>query len=261
MIDAYDLWQDLGAQLNISQNSWWRPESDFIRNVNDISIKLWNDKIDIAERDGRIIDELRTFFKPKNIIVKQQNSFYGIVEYPTKEGEEYGRFGSARLLLAGKSCVPCKDVDDGQCCNGEFKSDAELADDYYNTVCETQIEKIDNQRWPSVLQHLTKRPTLLNPKMTQVGNSFKVAPRNVTVVILNYYVPPKTATFKYTLSTPNLTNGSGDAIIYDKDASQPLDWPYTVKPEFLSLLKDAYIGYTRDGLYQQITASQKQTQP
>ena len=259
MIDLFDLWQDLMAQLNISQNGWWRPESDFERVVNDISIKLWNDKIDVAERDGRIIDELRAFFKPKNIIVKQQNSFYGIVEYPTKPGEEYGRFGSARLLLAGKLCVPCQDVDDGKCCNGDFETDAELANDYYNTVCETQIEKIDNQRWPSVLQHLTKRPTISNPKMTQIGNSFKVAPREVSVVILNYYVQPKYATFKYTLSPANLQNGSGDAIIYNKAASQPLEWPYTVKNEFLSLLKDYYISFTRDSLFQQINQSQKQT--
>ncbi len=259
MIDLFDLWQDLGSQLNISQNGWWRPESDFERAVNDVSIKLWNDKIDVAERDGRIIDELRPFFKPKNIIVKNQNSFYGIVDYPTKEGEEYGRFGSARLLLAGQTCVPCKEVDQGNCCNGEFKTDTELAEDYYNTVCETQIEKIDNQRWPSALQHLTKRPTLLNPKMTQIGNSFRVAPRQVTVVILNYYVQPKYATFKYTLSTPNLINGSGDAIIYNKAASQPLEWPYTVKNDFLSALKEIYIGYTRDGLFQQITSAQKQT--
>jgi hypothetical protein len=259
MIDLFDLWQQLASQLNISQNGWWRPESDFEVQANLASIKLWNDKIDLAERDQRIVDDLRNFFKSKNIIVKNQNSFYGTIDLSDKSLIDYGRFASARLLLAGQTCVPCKDVDEGLCCNGTFKTDAELADDYYNTVCETQIEKIDNQRWPSVLQHLTKRPTLLNPKLTQINNQFQVAPRQVTVVRLNYYVKPKYATFKYTLSQPNLQNGSGDVIIYNKAASQPLEWPETVKNELLDILKDKYIGFTRDGLFQQINQSQKQT--
>lgn len=258
MIDPYELYQDFNAQCNTSQNGFWRPEKDFERNMNEASLRLWNKKIDEADKSNRITDDLSPFFISKNIIVKNQNSFYGTIDKPSKEGEEYGRWGNARILLAGKMCVPCKDVDEGQCCNGEFKSEDELAEDYYNKVCEVQIEKIDNQRWPSVLKHLTKRPTLQNPKITSINNQFQVAPRQVSVVVLDYYIQPKYATFKYTLSPGNLQNGSGDEIIYDKKASEPLQWPPNVKEELLEILKDVYIGYTRDSQFQQIVSAQKQ---
>lgn len=259
MIDLFDLYKDFNAQNNTSQNGFWRPEMDFETNVNIASIRLWNRKIDVAERQQGVIDDLRPFFKSKNIIIKNQNSFYGTIDLPSEVGFEYGRYGSARLLLVGDMCVPCKDVDDGKCSNGDFKSEEELADDYYNTVCEVQIEKIDNQRWPSVLNHLTKRPTLAKPKLTQINNQFQVAPRQVSVVILDYYVKPKKGTFKYTLTPANLQNGSGDVIIYNQSASTPLEWPETVKNELLDILKEVYIGFTRDAQYQQINQSQKQT--
>lgn len=258
-IDMFELYKDFIAIVNTSQNGFWRPEKDFERNVNEASKLLWNRKIDLAETNQRVVDELSPFLISKNILVKNQNSFYGTFDKPNKKGEEYGRYASARILLAGSMCVPCKEVEEGNCFNGEFKTDQELADDYYDTVCEVRVDKIDNQRWPSVLQHRTKRPTLKNPKLTQINDRFNVAPREVSVVILNYYTPPKYATFKYTLSPANLENGSGDEIIYDKAASQPLQWSETVKGELLEILKEVYIGFTRDTLYAQINNSQKQT--
>lgn len=262
MIDLNDLFLDFNSQTNTSQNGWWRPELDFERAVNDASLKLWNKKVDEAEKAQRIIDELRPFLISKNIIVKNQNSFYGVVEIPKPNADgtgDYGRFASARILLAGSMCVPCKDVDQGKCSNGVWEDENKMANDYYNTVCEEQIEKIDNQRWPSVLTHLTRKPTLKKPKITQINNLFQVAPREVSVVVFNYYTKPQYATFKYTLTPANLQNGSGDVIVYDKANSTPLEWPETVKNELLDIIKDVYIGYSRDSQFQQINASQKQT--
>lgn len=259
MIDMLDFYKEFNAMMNTSQNGFWRPEADFITNVNVVSNQLWNNKIDVAERDQRIIDDLRNFFVAKNIITKPQKSFYAIIDLPTPPtNPEYGRYASARMFVAGNQCVPCQDVDEGKCINGEFKTDEELADDYFNSVCETGIEKIDNQRWPSVLKHLSKRPTLANPKLTQINGQFQVSPREVSVVQLNYYRKPKDATFVYTLSEPNLQDGSGDVIIYNKEQSQPLEWPETVKNELLEMLKDMYLLYTRDSQGTQINSAQKQ---
>lgn len=255
MIDLFDLWLAFQGIVNTSQNGWWRPESDFERAVNEASIILWNRRTDQAEKEQSIIDDLSPFFRSVNIIVKKQNSFYGIIELP----KDYGRFASARILLAGDMCVPCKDVNEGKCINGDWETEDELAEDYYDTVCQAQIEKIDNQRWPSVLQHLTRKPTLKKPKITQINNQFQVSPREVSVVVFNYYTRPKYATFKYTLSEPNLQNGSGDVIIYNKAASTPLEWPETVKDDLLEILKDKYTFYTKDIQSQQITNAQKQT--
>lgn len=256
-IDMFELYKDFMAIVNTSQNGFWRPEKDFERNVNEASLLLWNNKIDEAQRSQRGTDELSPFLVSKNIIVAKQNSFYGTFGKPDDKDKEYGRYASARLVVAGKMCVPCKDVDDGKCCNGTFKSDQELAEDYYDTICEVAIEKVDNQRWPSVLKHLSKRPTLENPKLTQINNQFQVSPRQVSVVVLNYYTQPKYATFKYTLTPGNLENGSGDEIIYDKNASTPLQWQETVKGELLEVLKKVYISYTRDTEAAQIDNIQK----
>lgn len=245
--------------MNTSQNGFWRPENDFITNVNVVSNQLWNNKIDISERDERVIDDLRYFLVSKNIISKIQKSFYGIIDLP--KNPLYGRYASARLFAAGNQCVPCQDVDEGKCDNGEFKTEDELAENYYDTICEISIEKIDNQRWPSVLKHLTKKPTLQNPKLTQINGQLQVAPRQVSVVNLNYYRKPKDATFVYTLSEPNLQNGSGDVIIYNKEASQPLEWPETCKNELLEMLKEMYLLYTRDSQGTQINSAQKQLNP
>ena len=260
MIDLFELYKDFNAINNTSQNGFWRPEKDFERNANEASVILWNKKIDEANKSNKITDDLSPFFVSKNIIVKNANSFYGVIDKPSKKGEEYGRWGGARLLVAGNNaCVPDKNVDNGNCSNGNFKTEQELTDEYYNTVSEVQIEKIDSSRWTSVLNHLTKRPTLANPKITQVNDQFQVAPRQVSVVILNYYVQPKKAVFKYTVSSPNIVNGSGDEIVYDKTNSTPLQWPETVKDELLAILKDVYIGFTRDSKYAQITNIQKAT--
>jgi hypothetical protein len=253
MISLFDLWRDFQAQNNTSQNGWWRPESDFERRVNNASISLWNDLIDEAERDQKTIDELKPFLISKNIIVKNENSFYGTINPP----DDYGRFAGARVLLAGDICVPCKEVDNGACVNEECESDEKLKDDYYESICQVQVEKIDNQRWPSVLTHLTKRPTLENPKTTQMNGVFQVAPRKISVVVFNYYKKPLYATFKYTLTPANLQNGSGDVVVYDSNASQPLEWDESVKNDLLKILKKDYIGYTRDAEYAQIDNIQK----
>lgn len=258
MIDTFDLYNKFCSMVNTSQNGFWRPEKDFATNLNVASVLLWNNLIDKAEREQRIIDELSPFFNSQNVIVKRTNSFYGTIDKPNKKGQEYGRWGSARIIVAGNMCLPCQDVDDGKCCNGIFKSEQEITDEYYEKSCEIQVEKIDNQRWPSVLKHLTKRPTLENPKITQINNQFQVAPRSVSVVVLNYYTRPIDATFVYTLTPGNLQNGSGDAIIYNKDASTPLQWEENVENELLEILKGVYIGFTRDSQYQQISSAQKQ---
>ena len=118
--------------------------------------------------------------------------------------------------------------------------------DYLDTVMESEVEMISNQRWSAVLKHLTKYPTYENPKITQINNGFKVAPREVGVVVLNYYKKPKEATFIYTNSTANLQTGAGGQIIYDKKNSQPLEWTPTVKNEFLINLGIRFGIYTRE---------------
>jgi hypothetical protein len=125
-------------------------------------------------------------------------------------------------------------------------------------IKEFKVQMIDNQRWSAYCEHLTKGPTLEKPGITQINDYFRVAPRKVSVVVIDYYVEPKEATFKYTLTPGNVQTGSGDMIIYDANASQKLEWPEQVRQEIMEELKSWYIERTKDQIFSVISAQQKQ---
>ncbi len=237
------------------------PQSIFIRAANVASIELWKKMTREAEKSQEVRDNLFPFLVSKNITTTRSNSYYSIATPPP----DYGRFASAKILLVNeKTTVPDKDVDDGKICNKKgrltvFKTDEELAKDYYENVTESLVELVDNQRWVAALKHLKRKPSFERPKITQINKGFKVAPRDVGVIVLNYYVQPVDAIFGYTNVPGNLETGSGGAIVYDPNKSRNFQWNITVKDDFLEMLKKVYIGFTRDGLYQQINASQKTT--
>lgn len=254
MIDLFDLYQDFTSRVNTSQGGFFRPQTDYQNALNVVQMRLWNKLIDQSEKSQRGIDELRLFLRSKNIIVKQQNSFYGIADIP----EDYGRYASAKILISGNNCQPCQDIDNGSCMNGIFETDEEKTEKYYETLEEVRIEKIDNQRFSSVLTHLTKCPTLSKPKLTQINGGLRIAPRLISVVVLNYYVKPNDVKFAYTIAPGNIQTGSGDQIIYDKANSIQLGWPKTTINDFVEMLKEWYIEFSRDSQLAQISNSQKQ---
>ncbi len=256
MIDLFELWQVFQSYANTFQGGFWRPQTDFQRQVNLVSIAMWDEKTTQAEKAQEISDDLRNFLITENLIVKQANSYYGTVNYP----EKYQRFATAKLLVSQNgNCCPDQTINDGKCSNGDFKSQEEINEAYYDTIKERLIEKIDTQRWSACLEHLTKNPTLESPKMTQVNNGFKVAPRQVSVVVLYYFVKPIEGTFKYTTSPGNVQTGQGDQIIYNQTASQPLNWPETVKPEFIWRLGEIYGAFTKDQFLTAFSSQQKAT--
>lgn len=254
-IDIYDLYNDFNAWVNSFQGGFFPPQSIFTRVTNIASLALWKKWTRQGEKSQEIKDNLFPFLVSQNIITKAANSYYATVDQP----DNYGRFATAKILLAGdnNTCVPDQSVNNGTCMNGDLTTDQQLAEDYYDTVTEAEIEMIDNQRWSSMLKHLTKFPTFEKPKITQINNGFKVAPREVSVVVFNYYVKPQDAFFAYTVAAGNLQTGAGNQIIYNKNQSTQLQWPTTAKEDLLEELKLVYIGYTRDGLFQQINSIQK----
>lgn len=255
MIDVYSLFLDFESDNNTSQNGFVRPNSDFLRIVNDISIKLWNKRTAKAEKSQEEKDKLFPFMVSKNIAVKSEGGYYGIALKP----KDYGRFASARLIVHKDITLPSKDVDKGKC--EGFETQEEITDKYYDNIKEVPVVHIDNQRWGAYVEHLTKGPTLEKPGITQVNDYFRIAPRKVSVVVIDYYKEPTPATFVYTLSEGNPQTGQGDQIIYDKAKSVPLQWPEQMRKEFLEELKSWYIQYTRDSNYSNISAQQKQVQP
>lgn len=258
MIDMFSLWQDFQSLVNTYQSGWYRPQTDFQRAVNDISIELWDKWTSMAEKSQQIKDYLIPFLISKNIIVKPANSYYSTISYPG----DYGRFADARIMVAGdKVCCPDNSVENGKCCNGEFKTTEEITEEYYENIQEREIKLIDLQRWASCLSHLTKKPTFENPKMVQIDGGFRVAPKTVSVVVFSFYTKPTEATFNYTVSTGDTATGFGDQIIYDKSNSTPLQWSEITKNEFLWRLGEKFGIFTRDQFMTQISTQQKIMQP
>lgn len=256
MLSLFTIWQSFSSFVNTFQGGWYRPQTDFEKACNDISNLIWEDWTGQAEKSQEIKDHLAPFLKPKNLIVKSANSFYGTIEYP----KDYGRFATASILVAGDGCLPCKEVDDGKCSNGDFKTPEEITDEYYDNAEERQVIEVDQQRWAACISHLTKCPTLDEPKMLQIGSGFNVAPRKVSVVVFNYYVRPKTATFKYTKAPGNIQTGAGDQIIYSPaPVSTELEWPPTVINEFVIRLGERYGLFSRDQFVTAVSGQMKKT--
>ncbi len=262
-ITPYELWLDFKTWVNTQQGGFMPPQSKFIIAANIASLQLWKRWTREAEKSQEIKDNLQPFLVSKNIITTQSNSFYSTFIPPVN----YGRFATAKILLTKeKETVPDIEVDNGKCCKGKkvnikFKPESGLAEDYYNDTIEAAIQIVDNQKWSAVLEHLTKFPTFEKPKMTQINNGFKVAPRDVSVVVLNYYTEPIDAIFGYKPVAGNPQTGSGGAIVYDPLTSRNFQWGKQVKPDLLEELKNVYIGFTRSGEFQQINSAQKATQP
>lgn len=249
---VYPLWLDFQSAANTSQNGFFSPQTDFIRAVNEVSILLWNRYTGMSEKSQEVKDKLSPFLKSKNIVVGSAATYYGIAKKPTS----YGRFASARIVVHKDLTIPAKDIDDGKC--EGFKSEEEITDEYYDNIKEFPVVMIDNQRWGAFTQHLTKGPTLERPGITQVNDEFKVAPRKVSVIALDYYIEPTPATFPYTLSPNNNQTGAGDQIIFNAATSVPLQWPEQMKKEFLDELVKWYFLFTRDQIGSGINLQQKQ---
>ena len=253
-IDIFDLYRDLGSRVNLQQGGWFRPNTDFLNSCNVISNDFWEDYTNRAEKSQEVKDDLFPFLQSKNMIVDNKG-IYGTFKPP----DTYGRFATARIIVSGNQCVPCKEVDEGKCSNGDFKTSEELAEDYYDSIEQFNVDMIDTNKWGAMNEHLTKGPTLKKPKIRQIDGKFQVAPRKVSVVVLDYYVKPTNATFVYSISPGNVQTGAGDQLIYNKKNSTPLEWPATMRGQFLDRLEKIYSQFTRDQVLAQLNNQPKKT--
>lgn len=89
------------------------------------------------------------------------------------------------------------------------------------------------------MKHKTKKPRFDNPYATQFDGGFKIAPKGITFVIVDFFKVPAEATFDFTL-------GTDDQIIYNAATSKPLEWPELVINEFISRAEKRYGKFTRD---------------
>jgi hypothetical protein len=253
VIDAYDIYQDLSAEVNTFQGGFIPPDTVFLRHLNLISKELWTDGCNNSEKSQEWRDRMMPFLVSKNIIAQKGMSYYSICSIP----KDYSRLFKASIITVEDNeiveTIPSKQVNSGKCYKDDTKQEVDnkpkiSQSKYLSSIKEAEIKQVDLQRWDACLNHVfaDKRPSLSKPKMIQVDGVFKVAPKDVSVIVLYYYRLPKEATFIYNRAAPNMQTGAGGQIIYDKANSQPLEWDAELKNEFLIRLGEKYGVYTRD---------------
>lgn len=252
MIDTFDLWKRFCADNNVFQGGMFRPERDFQENINSISEEAFADFTAQDEKTQQIEDWLAPFANTVNIIVTPTAGNWGLAAYPKDNKGKllYGAYKAARSLQHRDQCL-CEEgsslYKDGACVDKESEFEKlERVERYKDGIIEATVTKVTSSKWSACLEHETKCPTFEEPKITQFKDGFKVAPRQVSVIVLDYYKKPKPAKFAYTIAPGNPQTGAGDYIIYDAANSSNLEWPESMIPYFLDKLQNIYSKFTRD---------------
>lgn len=246
MIDLFQLWEEFCGEYNTHQNGHVRPNRTFVNWVNVISGEIFEDKFKNGwQKSQKVTDDIGLpFLKSMPIQVIPGASNYDIIPYPP----DYGHYSSCRYFHHGDAkavaidCTNCQDKDSE---NFYYENNDE-------TLQEVSFQLVRNNQWDSVIKHFRKKPTLSNPKLTQFNGGFKIAPKGIGTVVLDYLVKPKPATFAYTL-------GPEDQIIYDENNSKPLEWSSLMKPEFLVRLGMKYGKFTKQADIYQASDKEKST--
>lgn len=261
LMDNYDLYLRLLADINSNQAGHVKPYGNFIKWLSEINLELFKEKFgQDYEKNQVTMDSLTlTFLKTGNVtLVPQAGQPYDVAAFPV----DYGYFSSGRIMIRnvnGKPIgCPCADTDvktyDGKTGkevvdplpiaekSSHYKDPDTLALEQRKQESEIEeypVTKVTNNKWASAITHEFLGPTLDQPIMTQYSGGFKVAPKGVGILILDYLKNPTTPTFVYTLD-------GNDQIVYNASASIQLQWPETMMGEFIKRLAKRFAKYVKD---------------
>lgn len=251
-----DLWRPLIGNVNTQQGGHIKPQGNFQNWVNEISRELYREKIADWEKNQMLSDELSPFLKTVNgVLVPQPGKNYDILPFPS----DYGYYSSARVLLNTEKGCGCA-LEDVQILDGKTGMCKDWVDPDYkaiqelnrgNDLCEVSVSKVPNQMWGSACNNSFKQPTPAQPIVTQFEGGFKVCPRGLGIIILDYFKLPREAVFAYTL-------GTDDNIIYNAGASVQLEWGQSEQREFLARLQKRYGMFVREEFVYQASEQERQ---
>lgn len=241
MISVCQLWNDFRGRENVWQGGHARPSS-FASWLHEVQIEMQNELIKALGNNQTVTDNLRSFSKSVQVPVNLASG-NGIIAYP----KDYRRFSSLRYFSKkenGIGCL-CSDIPlmnkDGECHKIEEckelteEEKAELLTS--EELCENGIDIIPNNKWGSVCQHELIGPSLSMPYATQLDKGFKVAPKQIGYVILDYISIPVRPIFNFTEVRHNVTCLS---------TSTSLNWGEEMIPEIMARLKKRYSAFTRN---------------
>lgn len=253
MISLFDLWEELAGTVNTHQGGHIKPNRNFTKWANTISLDIFKDMVEDYQRSQVMSDELTIFLSTVNVIVPRVPAQkWDIIKLP----DTYKFFASAKVVRrAGDNGAACCDTCDtidgatGDCKKyidpDEIALEAQAADD---NLTEWPIEKVPTNRWAGVCNHVNLPPTLINAKITQYDQGFKLAPKGLGIIVMDYFRTPRPATFAFTILNPGAEN---EYIQYDAVTSLPLEWGDTMIPEFLARLQKKYGRFVREQVIEQ----------
>lgn len=255
-VDIFDLWQKIMSIVNVQQGGQIRPQTDFQNWLNAINKELFHEKCAKFGLNQQNADELAPFLKSVNVVVTQQPGRpYDLVQFPA----DYTYFANMKIIRQKDEFIcGCQEqlpiIDgDGNCKQFVDPDYAALAAKYAgNNMVEKIVYLIDNQRWERALTHYTKGPSFDAPMVTQFDGGFKIAPKGISIVVLDYFRLPVDALFAYTV-------GDGDTVVYDAGASTQLEWTNAIQNEFLVRLEKYYGLAVQDQTILQVAMEDKKS--
>lgn len=245
MIDLFRLYEKFCGTYNTQQGGHVRPSRNFVDWANDISMEVFKEFVPLAEKNQQIKDYLSPFLKSKNVVITNvPGAMHDIIKFP----KDYEHYASARVFYDANSngcaCagLPAIDGNSGKDCELPYR-DSENTKSDGSELCEVSITKVDNKRWGSICNHKTLFPTKENPKITQFDGGFKIAPKGVGIIVLDYYRKPVLASFNHTITNP----GSIDEYYqYNDSASTKLEWSPVLVSEFVNRIGKKYGKFIRE---------------
>lgn len=247
MINLFDLYRSLTANVNPSQGGHIRPQENFMRWCNEIQQEIFEELARKWETNQTISDKLTPFLRSVNVsLTPNPGKPYDTFVPPA----DYRYFATARVLLTSEDAkvgtasgnCPTIDGNTGAQQRYEDPDDVKLAEAAVGSgYVEVPVRKVDNMRWGSAMAHITKRPTIRKPLITAYDGGFKMAPAGMGVIVLDYFRMPKDCLFAYTMTADG-------QIIFDPVNSVNLEWNANVIPDFLARLETRYGIYVRDDM-------------
>lgn len=228
MINIFDLYEKLKGRVNVQQGGHIKP-SLYIGWVDDSQLELMSELIDDFQKTQLISEKATPFLVTNNVLITQQPGRpWDLIKKP----EEYLCLASARIIKKnGESCL-CSGAkvnsDEGEeitNANCNFVDPDEIAALRYSqdsNNCEVSIKLVTNDRWGSICNHRTKKPTSKNPIISQFSEGYRIAPKGAsTAIVVDYFRRPKKPVFNFNIIDEGLET---EYIQYVEAGSQHLEW-------------------------------------
>ncbi len=235
MISICQLYFDFRGAQNTWANGHFRRRS-FVYAVHESSMEIFNELRKAWENNNIIDDNLRNFFKSVQVPIKDLKK-NGLIEYP----KDYSTFSSLGLYSkTDKSAgVLCSDLDildiEEKVCRPLREEEKEKLEVTSDQLVERDIRKVPNGKWRAAVSHEFIVPSIEDPICTQYNTGFKVLPKQLGYVVLDYLALPERPVLNLVKKGNDFVCGPG---------SKDLLWGEEILPELMSRIKTKYASYT-----------------